>query len=70
MREDESYSVTPPLGLQTNLPPTLALAPDGMTPIVVWHDAWRGLILTPIGIEVPDFLGEDFVQPRIAPEGP
>jgi hypothetical protein len=70
VREDQSYEVTPPLGLTTNLPPTLALAPDGMTPMVVWHDAWRGLIPTPIGVEVPDFLGEDFVRPSMVPEGP
>ena len=69
VREDVSYRVTPPLGLATNLPPTLALAPDGMTPMVVWHDAWRGLIPAPVGIEVPDFLGADFIQPQIAPEG-
>jgi hypothetical protein len=69
VREDESYKVVPPLGLATNLPPTLTLAPDGMTPMVVWHDAWRGLVPIPVGVEVPDFLGEDFVQPRIVSEG-
>jgi hypothetical protein len=69
VREDVSYAVTLPLGLVTNLPPTLELAPDGMTPMVVWHDAWRGLIPTPVGVEVPDFLGEDFIQPQLASEG-
>jgi hypothetical protein len=69
VREDVSYGVALPLGLVTNLPPTLAIAPDGMTPMVVWHDSWRGLIPTPVGVEVPDFLGEDFVQPQLAPEG-
>jgi hypothetical protein len=69
VREDVSHAVALPLGLVTNLPPTLALAPDGMTPMVVWHDAWRGLVPTPVGVEVPDFLGEDFIQPQLAPEG-
>jgi hypothetical protein len=69
VRENESYAVAPPLGLVTNLPPALALAPDGMTPMVAWHDAWRGLVLTPVGVEVPDFLGKDFIQPQLTPEG-
>lgn len=70
VREDVSNVVTPPLGLATSFPPTFTLAPDGLTPMVVWHDAWRGLIPTPVGVEVPDFLGEDFIQPHVASEAP
>ena len=70
VRDTVSHRVTPPLGLAMDLPPSLELAPDGMTPMVVWHDAWRGLIPCPVGVEVPDFLGEDFIQPPLTPEAP
>jgi hypothetical protein len=62
------HQVAPPLGLVTSLPPTLRLAPDGVTPMVVWHDANRGLIPVPVGVEVPDFIGDDFVQPPLGSE--
>jgi hypothetical protein len=70
VRQGLRQEVAPPLGLQTSVPPAFRLGPDGMTAIVVWHDAHRGLVAAPVGVEIPDFLGEGLVQPALLPNEP
>jgi hypothetical protein len=61
----EQLRVSAPERVETIGEPILWFMGDGTIPVVLWHDREGGVRVVPLGEELPDFRGPDFVTPEL-----